>query len=264
MRVFEFTNAIVREPGRSVVNGLRMSPAAAPRYEDVLAEHHAYVDALAGAGLAVDILPALEAFPDSVFVEDPALVFPEGAVLLRPGAPSRLAEREEVRGALARHFAKVLELGVGEYADGGDVLVTPETVFIGLSKRTNRLGAEALAKNLAELGRKARVVEVPDAVLHLKSAAALLGDDTLLVTPALAQSAAFAHLRLLVTPEGEESGANLLRVNKLVLVGNAYPRIAEMVRKEGLEVKQLSVSEVAKLDAGLSCMSLRWAKQTEG
>lgn len=260
MRVFEFTHAIVREPGCSVVNGLRMGSGAPPTHESVKAEHRAYVDALAEAGLAIDILPALEAFPDSVFVEDPALVFPEGAILLRPGAPSRLAEREHMRGALARHFAKVLELGVGEYADGGDVLVTQETVYIGLSQRTNRIGAEALAGKLAELGRKACVVEVPQTVLHLKSAAALLGDDTLIVTPALAKAAAFQHLRLLVTPEGEEAGANLVRVNNRVLVGQAYPRTAEMVEKDGLEVKLLPVSEVAKLDAGLSCMSLRWSK----
>jgi dimethylargininase len=122
MRVFEFTTAIVREPGKSVVHGLKSNPASVPTYEGVLAEHRAYVDALARADLSVDILPPLEDFPDSVFVEDPALTFSEGAILLRPGAPSRLAEREEVRGALARHFANVLELGVGEYADGGDVL----------------------------------------------------------------------------------------------------------------------------------------------
>ncbi len=260
MRVFEFTNAIVREPGRSVVQGLRMAPGVSPTYEGVLAEHRAYVDALAEAGLSIDILPPLEAFPDSVFVEDPALVFPEGAILLRPGAPSRLAEREEVRGALARHFANVLELGVGEYADGGDVLVTPETVYIGLSKRTNRIGAEALGLKLAELGRKARIVEVPAAVLHLKSAAALLGDDTIIASPALTDTALFENMRVLRTPAGEEAAANLVRVNDLVLLGQAYPRTAELIEKQGLAVKKLPVDEVARLDAGLSCMSLRWGK----
>jgi dimethylargininase len=260
MDVFEFTNAIVREPGRSVVKGLKSDPAAVASYEGVLAEHRAYCDALAVAGLAVDILPPLEAFPDSVFVEDPALVFSEGAILLRPGAPSRLAEREEMRGVLARHFANVLELGVGEYVDGGDVLVTPETVFIGLSGRTNRIGAQALTGKLAQLGRKSRTVDVPATVLHLKSAAALLDGHTVLVTPALAQSGVFDKLAVLVTPQGEEAGANLVRVNNRVLLGKSYPRTAEMIARHGLKVKLLPVSEVAKLDAGLSCMSLRWAK----
>jgi dimethylargininase len=263
MRVFEFTNAIVREPGKSVVQGLRSDPRAVPTYEGVLAEHRAYGDVLAEAGLAIDILPPLEAFPDSVFVEDPALVFSEGAILLRPGAPSRLAERDEVRGAFARHFANVLELDAGEYADGGDVLVTPETVFIGLSKRTNRLGAEALSKCLAEFGRTSRIVQTPASVLHFKTAAALLSEDTIVASKTMAESGIFASLRVLAIPEGEEAAANLVRVNNLVLIADGFPRTAEMIAQEGLNVKLLQVAEVAKLDAGLSCMSLRWAKLDE-
>ena len=263
MRVFEFSTAIVREPGKSVVKGLKSNPKAVPTYEGVLAEHRAYVDALAAAGLSVDILKPLEDFPDSVFVEDTALTFPEGAILLRPGAPSRLAERDEVRGALARHFANVFELGVGEYADGGDVLVAPETVFIGLSRRTNRLGAEALVRYLGTLGRKVAVVSTPATVLHFKSACALLSEDTIVATKALAATGIFDGYRVLETPEGEDGAANLVRVNTQVLVDQSYPRAAEMIAKEGLKVKLLPVTEVAKLDAGLSCMSLRWAKPDE-
>jgi dimethylargininase len=261
MRTFEFTTAIVREPGKSVVKGLRSNPSAVPTYEGVLAEHRAYVDALAEAGVAVDILPPLEAFPDSVFVEDAALVFAEGAILLRPGAPSRQAERDEVRGALTRHFANVAELGVGEYVDGGDVLVTLETVFIGRSARTNRLGAEALERHLAALGRKACIVQTPPGVLHLKSGCALVDEDTIVATRELA--AVFEGWRVLELPDGEEGGANLVRINRRVLVGDCYPRTAAIVANEGLEVKLLAIDEIAKLDAGLSCMSLRLAKQDE-
>ena len=100
MRVFDFSHAIVRSPGRSVVDGLRDDTSQQPSYDGVLKEHTAYVSALHEAGLIVDVLPPLEAFPDSVFIEDPAFVIPEGAILLRPGAPSRLGEREEMRSAL--------------------------------------------------------------------------------------------------------------------------------------------------------------------
>ncbi|MBU6297901.1 MAG: dimethylarginine dimethylaminohydrolase [Alphaproteobacteria bacterium] len=255
MRVFDFDHAIVREPGRSVVRGLRSDARAVPVYERVLNEHRAYVAALRAAGLEVDVLPPLEDFPDSVFVEDPALVFPEGAVLLRPGAPSRLAEGEEMRSALARHFGRVLDLG-GGYADGGDILVTPQTVFIGLSKRTSRAGAEALHARLAELGRRTRIVETPGTILHLKSAAALLGEDTVVATKAA--SGLFAGFRVLVTPDGEEGAANLLRVNDVAFVGDCYPRTLDLLAKEGPALRPLAVSEIAKLDAGLSCMSLRW------
>jgi dimethylargininase len=258
MRAFNFTRAIVREPGRSVVNGLRSNHSVVPSYEAVLAEHRAYVAALREAGLAVEVLPPLEAFPDSVFVEDPALAFPEGAVLLRPGAPSRLGEREEMRGALQRHFERVLELGEGEYADGGDVLVTSQTVFIGLSKRTNLSGAEALQRHLVTLGRSARIVQTPRAILHFKTAVSLLAEETIFATAAMAKSGIFAGFDMIETPQGEEAGANLLRLNDIVLLGDAYPRTANMLVKKGFSIRTLCVREVAKLDAGLSCMSLRW------
>jgi dimethylargininase len=264
MRVFEFSTAIVREPGNSVVHGLRADKTAVTTYEAVLKEHRAYVDALAEAGLVIDILPPLEAFPDSVFVEDTALVFSDGAILLHPGAPSRSAEREEVRGALMRHFANVQELGQGEFVDGGDVLVTPDAVVIGLSRRTNRPGAEALSRMVTGFGQTARIAHTPEGVLHFKTAVGLLSEDTILATPAIAESGAFGGMRALITPPGEEAAANLLRLNRTVLLAEGFPRTAELIATEGLEIRLLPVREVAKLDAGLSCMSLRWAKAPEG
>jgi dimethylargininase len=253
MRVFDFTNAIVRVPGRSVVNGLRMG-AEAPTYEGITAQHANYVSALRQAGLQVDVLPPLEDFPDSTFVEDPALTFPEGAILLRPGAPSRAAEPEHMRNALARHFAKVLELEPGQYVDGGDILVTPATVFIGLSKRTTLAGAEALQRKLHELGRDSRICETPPDVLHLKTVSSLVAEDTILCTAPM--SGFFEGLKILIAPE--DAAANAIRVNDTVFVGAEYPRTIALLRAEGLNVTPVPVSEVAKLDAGLSCMSLRW------
>src|ERR1700759_4417443 len=123
MHAFNFTNAILREPAPSVINGLRSDASAVPDFARIVAEHHANAAAVHDAGVTVHILPPLNDFPDSIFVEDPALVFANGAILLRPGAPSRLGEREYMREALERHFPSVTELGDGEFTDGGDVLV---------------------------------------------------------------------------------------------------------------------------------------------
>jgi dimethylargininase len=262
MRVFDFTHALVRQPGRSVVNGLRDDPRAVPDYHQILKEHAAYVTALAGAGVHVDVLPPLEAFPDSVFVEDPALVFGDGAILLRPGAPSRLAERDAMRDELARCFEPVLELKDGEYADGGDVLVTPRCVFIGLSKRTNAKGAAALQAHLQTLGRGSHVVETPPGVLHFKTAVSLLAEDTLLATPAMAAAGLFAGFDIVPTPPGEDAAANALRVNDTVFAGAHFPRTLDVLATAGYAVTPLAVRETAKLDAGLSCMSLRWRAAT--
>ncbi len=124
MRVFDFNSAIVRKPGKSVVNGLRSNPGPAPDYEAIVAEHQTYIDALQSAGVHVTVLDPLEQFPDSIFVEDPALVFSQAAVLLRPGAPSRMAEAQELAATLEARFPEVLQLRHG-FADGGDILVTP-------------------------------------------------------------------------------------------------------------------------------------------
>ncbi|HEX4304286.1 MAG TPA: arginine deiminase family protein [Rhizomicrobium sp.] len=258
MPVFSFTHALARTPGRSVVDGLRDDPRAVPDYGEILKEHAAYVAALRAVGVAVDVLDPLEAFPDSVFVEDPALVFGDGAILLRPGAPSRLGERDAMRGELARRFGRVLELGDGEYADGGDVLVTPNAVFIGLSQRTNEAGAAALVAHLRTLGRIGRVVETPPGILHFKTAVSLLAEDTLLATPAMAASGLFAGFEIVQTPPGEDATANALRVNDTVFASAQLPRTIDALAKAGYGVTPLSVREIAKLDGGLSCMSLRW------
>ena len=257
MRVFDFNSAIVRSPGRSVVNGLRARPGPAPVFETIVAEHTSYVAALRAAGVKVTALEPLEQFPDSIFVEDPALIFSDAAVLLRPGAPSRLAEAQELSATLAANFSKVLPLHEG-FADGGDVLVTPDRVLIGLSARTNTVGAAALQGLLDSIGRPSKVVETPRGTLHLKSDCALIDEETVLATRELADSGVLEGYRKLVLPEDERSAANALRVNGVVFVRAGCPRTLDLLSKHGATVVPLQVSEIAKIDAGLSCMSLRW------
>jgi dimethylargininase len=256
--VFAFDNAIVRLPASSVVDGLRAEDRGAPTHEGVSAEHRAYVEALEIAGVAVETLPALETFPDSIFVEDPALVFPEGAILLRPGARSRFGEAAEIEPVLRRRFTRLLSLPGPGFADGGDVLVTPKAVMIGLSDRTNQEGADALVALLSELGRKGVIVTTPPGVLHFKSDCSLLDEDTMLSTARLAASGVFEGMRVVHTPEGEEAGANALRINDRVFVSADCPRTAALLEAEGFSVVRLPTSQIARIDAGLSCMSLRW------
>ena len=257
MRSFDFTDAIVRLPGRSVVRGILKNPQIIPEYDRVLSEHTAYVDALRGTGLNVEILPALEEFPDSVFVEDPALVFSNGAILLRPGTPTRLGESEAMRPVLQRRFEHVLELRGEDYADGGDVLTVREDVFIGLSRRTNRQGAEALSRLLRQLDRRSTIVETPPGSLHLKSAVSVLDEENLLTSTPIAESGLFPDYKILVAPD-EEPSAHALRINDVVFVPIHFPRTADLLAKYGYEVATLRVAEIRKLDAGLPCMSLRW------
>ena len=119
MRVFDFDQAIVRSPSRSVSDGLRAGGHDGPTYDGVVAEHAAYVAALGQAGLTITVLPPLEDYPDSVFVEDAALVFSAGAIILRPGAPSRAGEPAAMRPTLEQHFDRILDLPDDGMVDGG-------------------------------------------------------------------------------------------------------------------------------------------------
>lgn len=256
--VSRFTRALVRRPPASAVDGLRSIDRGAPDVAALRVEHEAYVRVLQSLALDVHELPALEAYPDSLFVEDPALVFPDAAILLRPGAASRLGEAGLLRPALEARFPRLIELDNGGHADGGDVLLTPDAVYIGLSARTDVAGAAALAGVLAALERRAVVVTPPPGVLHLKTACSLVDDRTVLATRTLADAQLFPGLDTIVVPEGEEAVANALRVNDAVLIAAGFPSTAALLASRGYDVRTLVLDEVMKLDAGLSCMSLRW------
>jgi len=251
---FAFSAAIVRRPAPTVVNGLRHG-AEAPVYHGVLAEFEAYAAALEAAGLAVETLAPLDDFPDSVFVEDPAFVLAEGAILLKPGTPTRIGETEAIAPALRRRFDRLLELDEG-FADGGDILILPDEILIGLSGRTDKLGAKRFCELARDLGRRARIVETPTGVLHLKTACALVDEETVIATPALA--GLFEGFEVIETPAGEERAANLLRLNDTILVGADYPRTIELLAGRAPGIVPLEVAEIRKIDAGLSCLSLRW------
>jgi dimethylargininase len=259
-RIFDFTHAIARRPGASVVKGLRAGGGADPVLNEVLAEHAGYVAALREAGLAVTELEPLEDFPDAIFVEDPALVFTQGAILLRPGASSREAEGEFLRGELAARFPVLLEQTEG-YADGGDVLVMPDAAWIGLSARTDRQGAEVLIGLLDQLGIPARVAETPSEVLHLKTASSLVDEETVLATRPLVQSGIFSGYRVIEVAAGDEGGANVLRVRDRLLVGAGYPRLIDLLDGHGAKVVPIPNAAIAMIDAGFTCMSLRWRAQ---
>jgi dimethylargininase len=255
--IFEFDSALVRAPARTVIHGLSSQPGPRPLFEAIEREHAGYVRALEECGLCVETLPPLEDYPDSVFVEDPALVFGNGAIALRPGAQTRFGEVAQTEPTLSRRFARMLRLQSG-FADGGDMLLTPQGMFIGLSKRTNQAGATELRGLLQQLGIEARIVNTPAATLHLKSDCSLIGADHILCTAALAASGLFDDYRKLIVPDSEKRAANALRLNDTVLVGEEFPLTLDLLRRSGYTVRALPVRDIGKLDAGLSCMSLRW------
>ncbi|ALH81874.1 dimethylarginine dimethylaminohydrolase family protein [Sphingopyxis macrogoltabida] len=255
---YAFTRALCRAPARSAVKGIRADGGPDPDFYGLLAEHEAYVATLRDLGLAVDVLDPLDDFPDALFTEDVALTFPEGAILLRPGAPSRAGEVGHIRAPLAARHKRLLAMSGPGFADGGDILRLVDRVIIGLSARTDRAGAEELAGLLAELGYRAVIAETPPGVLHFKTGCGLIDERTILAVPALAACPEFDGLEVILTPPGEEPAANILRVRDTVLVGDRWSATHALLAARGLEVRPLPTDQIAHIDAGLSCMSLRW------
>lgn len=257
---YKFTNAITRVPADSVADGLRAVDTGNPSGAAFRDEHALYVKALEAAGLSVDVLPQLEAYPDSCFVEDPAFCLPEGAIQLRPGAASREGEGKEIRAALEARYDKVVELPGSGYVDGGDILMLDDVILIGLSARTNREGADAFAALLEDWGYSAKVCETPDGVLHFKTACSTLGDGVILATEVMAKSGFFEGRKVVVVPEGEDYAANVIRVNDVVLVPEGYPKTLAAIEAAGFKTVVLPTHEARKVDGGLSCLSLRFRK----
>ena len=258
--MFDYNHAIVRQPAPSVVSGLRAGAGPDPDYAALVAEHEAYVAALRGLGLDVSVLEPNDGCPDSIFVEDPALVFSEGAIVLNLSANTRAGEAALIAPVLETHFERLLLMQGPGHADGGDILVLPDRILIGLSGRTNREGAEELIGLLAQLGKRGEIAETPKDVLHFKTGCSLIDEETVFALPQMANLPVFAGLRVIAVPAGEEKAANKLRIRDAALIGENFPKSREIIEAHGVRPIALPVEQIGRIDAGLSCMSLRWRK----
>jgi dimethylargininase len=229
-----------------------------PDLDQMLNDHAHYTATLKKTGAEVVELPPLEPYPDSVFVEDTALCLPQVAIMMRPGAPSRRGEVAEMKPVLSRFYEDIRSIKGTGHVEGGDILVTEREVLVGRSDRTDAEGVIELAGILKEWGYTLREVFTPTGVLHFKTDCSLLDAETILATKRLDASGCFENYRVLHVAEGEEAAANSIRFNQFVLVPKGFPRTAEMLDVAGYEVVEINNSECAKLDGGMSCLSLRF------
>ncbi|MCW8807933.1 MAG: dimethylargininase [Rhodanobacter sp.] len=218
------------------------------------AQHHAYQRALEALGCRVVALPAEPALPDSVFVEDVAIVLDEVAILTRPGAASRRGEVAGVGVELRRHRS-VLAIEAPGTIDGGDVLRLGRTLHVGQSARSNPEGIAQLGALLAPHGYA--VAGVPTfGCLHLKSAVTQLDDETLLLQPQWVDRERFASFRLIEIDPAEAHAANVVRVGDALLMPASFPRTQQRLIEAGYKVVAVDVSELQKAEGAVTCCSL--------
>ena len=247
--------AITRAPSPSLLDcELSFLPREPIDLAKARAQHHAYEQLLADLGVRLIRLPAEPELPDAMFVEDPALVLDELAVIFPLGAESRRSEALSLATALLP-FRRLQYVALPGTVEGGDILRVGRQLFVGLTARSNADGIAQLARITAPYGYG--VVGVPvTGCLHLKSAVTALDATTLLANRAWFDSSVFSDYRWVDVDPGEPHAGNVLTVAGAVIFPSAFPRTRERIEAQGFGVTTLDISELQKAEAALTCSSL--------
>jgi dimethylargininase len=254
------TRAVVCPPAATFPDGITSSSLGPPDLALALAQHDAYCQALERLGVSLLRLPPDPRHPDSTFVEDTAIVTSRGAILTRPGAPSRAGEVAAVRAVLGGWLPEAAVVASPGTADGGDVCEAGDHFFIGLSGRTNPEGAAQLAEWLAEHGFSTSVIDIRrlPGLLHLKTGLSWLGERRLLATREIAGHEGLRGWEIVRVPEGEDYAANCVRVDDTLLIARGFPATSAVLGELGYALAPVDMSEYRKMDGGVSCLSVRW------
>jgi len=246
---------LVRPPGVSFCHALSAQfPSPSIQVDLARQQHTEYCAALRAAGAELIRLPPDENYPDACFVQDTAVVWSDLAVVARFGVPSRQGEQETIRQVLQAH-KRVVEIQPPATLEGGDVLAIGSHFFVGLSARTNRAGFAQLRDWLEPEGATVRPLPVP-AGLHLLTGCSYLGRGVVLAAPDWADLPIWAGLDLICVPREEAYAANALAVGASVILAAGCPQTAAQLRGRGFEVLPVPLSEFAKADGGVTCLSL--------
>lgn len=256
-----FKHAIVRKPCKAMVDGIStgMFSDETPSYEDSLIEYEAYVKTLEDLGLDVLVLEPLEEFPDSCFVEDPAVVMKECAIVTNSPKESRNGEKYEIVEPLKKYYKddEIFYIKSPGVMEGGDVMQVDRHFYIGLSNRTNEEGVRQFEKIVKQFGYTTSTVPVTEG-LHLKDFAIYLENNNMLVSEAMNKVEDFQKFNRYVVPKDELYAINSLYINKTVIVPQGFPKTLDHIKSLAYPVKLINIDEFKKIDGSLSCLSLRF------
>ncbi|MFT3895867.1 MAG: arginine deiminase family protein [Anaerolineales bacterium] len=199
-------------------------------------------------------LPAEPDLPDSVFVEDTAIILPEVALLTRPGADSRKPEVDSILWALTP-YRKLVHITAPATVDGGDVLVLGKKIFVGLSTRSDQTAVDQMNQLLGPYGYQVTGVELHDC-LHLKSAVTRVDDSTLLINRRWVDVEHFEGFHLIDIDPSEPYAANCLPVNGAIIYPTSFPKTQAKLAEKGYKIKLVQVDELAKAEGAVTCCSL--------
>lgn len=256
-----FTKVITRKPCKACIDGIstdQFEPGK-PDYEKALAQHHVYVETLRGLGLEVTELEADERYPDSCFVEDPAVVMEHCAVITNPATDSRNGEKYEIVDAIRKHYdeSQIFYIEAPGTMEGGDVMRVGDHFYVGQSDRTNAEGARQFNEIVTKFGYTSSTVPVTEG-LHLKDFVIYLENNNMLVTETMNERPEFQEFNRFVVEPEELYAVNSLNINGTVLVPEGYPKTQKIIEDLGYPIILMNTSEFRKIDGSLTCLSLRF------
>ena len=254
-RPLNYSHALVRPPGDSFRRAISET-GQSPDPLNALRQHAEYCQALKTAGLKLDILPPDERFPDSCFMQDPGMIIAGRAIVGRMGAPGRQGEEEALVQVLGRRFP-LDRIVFPATLEGGDVLVLPEGVFVGVTARTNQEGIDQLSKILLPNGLTVIGVRVRK-YLHLLTGTTYLGRGVFLAREDFMDDPFMAGKDAICVPVEHAHAANALGIGDTVVMPAGHPGVAAEIRGRGFEVLETPLTEFAKADGGATCLALAW------
>ncbi len=250
------TIALLRTPDASIGQcELTHMERGAIDFSEIKKQHLAYSECLKKLGIKVELIPELSGSPDGVFVEDAALVLEELAVICRPGADSRKHETQSVKKALAPYRKTIKEINSPGTVDGGDLLRIEKTIFVGQSSRTNESALNQFRNLLTPYGYEVKEVPVTKC-LHLKTGICYLGNKTVLLNADWIDRDLFPSFRIIEVDPDEPFAANAISLNNNLIHAEGYPITKKKIMAAGFKVESVLISELAKAEAGLTCLSL--------
>jgi dimethylargininase len=218
------------------------------------AQHDNYCQLLARCGATVQTLEVNRHLPDCAFVEDTAVVLDEIAVLTTMGKSSRRKELPGIEREL-RKYRDVVSVELPATLEGGDVLQIGRTLLVGQSSRTNMEGIAQLESIIQHHGYRVVPVKVRGC-LHLKTACCALPDGRLLVNSDWIDCAPLSEFECISVATDEPWGANCTCIGDHVIVAQCHLHTAQKLCELGFVVHQIDLSEFAKAEAGVTCLSL--------
>jgi dimethylargininase len=252
-----FSNIIARTPCKNMVAGITSADLGKPDYEKALLQHQNYIEALKQCGVQITLLDADEAFPDSTFVEDTALMTPHCAIITNPGADSRKGEVVQMKSVISQFRDHIEHIEAPGTVEAGDIMMVGSHYYIGISARTNEVGAQQMIDILNRYDMTGSMVSLSE-VLHLKTGMSYLENNHLIACGEFLTKAEMQQYTILAIDDDESYSANCIWVNDTVIVPAGYPKAQATIEAAGYKTLAVDVSEFRKIDGGLSCLSLRF------